>query len=221
MAQVYARDVPLLRTPEHADVLQVLWCPFDHPAQPRTAVFWRTAAAVDHVLAAPPEPPALQYDGYLLHPCHLTPEDVTEYPDSIELEPELRQRVENCRAWETVIAEVNGTEEVTSEEFYSEALSVAPGWKVGGWTSWNLTDPQPRSCDRCGSEMTPLLTIASAEWDDNRTTWIPEEEQIPDPGSYIEPDLAQPTMVRIAGGHNLQFYVCSESPDHPYIELAQ
>jgi hypothetical protein len=33
-----------------------------------------------------------------------------------------------------------------------------PGWKVGGWPTWGLTDPRHPHCP----EMTPLLTIASA-----------------------------------------------------------
>lgn len=59
VAQLYVRDVPLLRPPGQsgADLLQVLWCPFDHPEHPATAVFWRSAATVTDLLAAPPEPP--------------------------------------------------------------------------------------------------------------------------------------------------------------------
>jgi len=54
---------------------------------------------------------------------------------------------------------------------------VSPGWKVGSWTSWGLTDPVPRICSACGAEAVPLLTIASIEWDGGTETWAPEEEQ--------------------------------------------
>lgn len=60
VAQLYVRDVPGLHVPEGADVLQVLWCPFDHPIMPRTALFWRSAAAVTDIPTTPPEPPAVQ-----------------------------------------------------------------------------------------------------------------------------------------------------------------
>ncbi|MBC2866821.1 hypothetical protein H1R13_18110, partial [Streptomyces mexicanus] len=60
VAQLYARDVPLPVSPPGADLLQVLWCPFDHPTHPRTALFWRAAAKVTDVLADPPEPTAIQ-----------------------------------------------------------------------------------------------------------------------------------------------------------------
>ncbi|GHD78066.1 hypothetical protein GCM10010317_096810 [Streptomyces mirabilis] len=37
VAQLYVRDIPLLRPPgrSEADLLQVLWCPIDHPANPQ------------------------------------------------------------------------------------------------------------------------------------------------------------------------------------------
>lgn len=35
--------------------------------------------------------------------------------------------------------------EVAPEEFYIEELSLAPGWKAGGWIRWCLTDPVPRT----------------------------------------------------------------------------
>ncbi|WP_338400137.1 hypothetical protein [Streptomyces graminilatus] len=58
VAQLYARDSPFLCPPD-ADLLQVLWCPFDHAehAASRTAIFWRSSATVTDVLDAPPEPP--------------------------------------------------------------------------------------------------------------------------------------------------------------------
>jgi hypothetical protein len=61
--------------------------------------------------------------------------------------------------------------------FYWDELSVAPGWKVGGWPTWGLTDPIPLSCPDCGTLMVPLLTIASTEWDRNSRGWIPIEDQ--------------------------------------------
>ncbi|MFG3308643.1 hypothetical protein [Streptomyces wuyuanensis] len=62
VAQLYVRDVPDLSPPEGKDLLQVLWCPFDHPIMPRTLLFWRSAAAVTDILDTPPEPPAVQFD---------------------------------------------------------------------------------------------------------------------------------------------------------------
>jgi hypothetical protein len=39
------------------------------------------------------------------------------------------------------------------EAFYASELSIAPGWKVGGWPPWGLTDPVARFCAACGAEM--------------------------------------------------------------------
>lgn len=65
VAQLYVRDIPPLRTPGRADLLQVLWCPFDHEPddKPLTALFWRTAADVTDVLVAPPEPFDVEDEG--------------------------------------------------------------------------------------------------------------------------------------------------------------
>ncbi|MFI8103986.1 hypothetical protein [Streptomyces sp. NPDC086023] len=221
VAQVYARDVPLLRPPGPADLLQVLWCPFDHPTHPRTAVFWRTAAAVTDVLAAPPEPPAVQFSGYLPQPCLLTPEQVIEYPHATELGRELHGQVQDCPAWPSAGAECDGEDEPTAEEFYNEALSVAPGWKVGGWTRWGLTDPRPRPCRTCGTELVPLLTIASSEWDDTTDTWTPYQDRAGAAGSVSDPSPAQPTMIQIADGYDLQLYACPADPEHPHLDLVQ
>ncbi|MET9701294.1 hypothetical protein ABZY31_30895, partial [Streptomyces sp. NPDC006529] len=170
VAQLYVRDAPLLRPPGSADLLQVLWCPWDHEPdnKPLTALYWRTAAEVTDVLAEPPEPYAVDYDGYVPQPCLL-----------------------------------------------------APGWKAGGWTSWGLTDPVPRLCPTCGTDMNPLLTIASSEWGSNTRGWIPYEDQSSSestPGNYRP---WNPTLLDLAGGYDLQLHVCPASPDHPHLGLIQ
>ncbi|MFF0746666.1 hypothetical protein ACFYVL_40390 [Streptomyces sp. NPDC004111] len=216
VAQLYRRDVPLLNPPGPADLLQVLWCPFDHPAHPRTAVFWRTAASITDALTAPPEPPAIQFPGYLPQPCVLAPEHVTEYPNDLELSQELRQQLEDCDVWRAAAADADET----PGGFYSEELSVSPGWKLGGWTRWGLTDPQPRQCEVCGTELNPLLTIATREWVGATSTWIPHEDQAA-PASPLDPYPAEPTKVQVADAYDLQLYVCPVSPDHPHLDLVQ
>lgn len=57
VAQLYARNVPDLHTPEGTDLLRVLWCPFDHPIMPRTALFWWSAATITDILSTPPNHP--------------------------------------------------------------------------------------------------------------------------------------------------------------------
>ncbi|MER5733389.1 non-ribosomal peptide synthetase [Streptomyces sp. NPDC002138] len=221
VAQLYVRDVPLSRRPERADLLQVLWCPFDHEPDntPLTALFWRTAAEVGEVLTAPPEPYAVEYDGYVPQPCLLAPERVTEYPNPMELSKELQQQLADGGRWEGT--GMNDYYRPAPDEFYWNELSVAPGWKAGGWTRWGLTDPVPRLCPACGAGMDPLLTIASSEWGSNTRGWIPYEDQ---PHSTPSADNHQPwnpTGLDLARGYDLQLHVCPVNPDHPHLRLVQ
>ncbi|GGP56678.1 hypothetical protein [Streptomyces melanogenes] len=223
VAQLYGRDVPLLRPPGRfgADLLQVLWCPFDHPAHPRTALFWRSVAAVTDVLYTPPEPPAVQFPGYLPEPCLLEPEQVTEYPHVMELSTELQQQLGDWSTWQTAGAAVDSYYAPAPQELYTDKLSIAPGWKAGGWTRWGLTDPVPRVCSACGTEAEPLLTIATTEWGAGTDNWAPEEDQANPTATLPGYPPANYTMIDLARGYDLQLHVCPASPDHPHIELIQ
>ncbi|MEU6228322.1 hypothetical protein [Streptomyces sp. NPDC047042] len=216
VAQLYASDIPLPFSPPDADLLQVLWCPFDHEgtAHPRTALFWRSAGTVTDVLDAPPEPSAIKSQGYLPEPSLLAPEQVTEYPAFMELDKELRQEVSDPSRW-------GGSGPVSPQEFYENELSTSPGWKTGGWSRWGLSDPMPRRCPECGTDALPLLTIATLEWDAGSDSWAPGEE-----GTNPTPLLpgtppANFTLIGIGGGHSLQLHACPSCPDHPHIELVQ
>ncbi|MDT0614066.1 hypothetical protein [Streptomyces lancefieldiae] len=220
VAQLYARDAPF-PCPHDADLLQVLWCPFDHAEDPhpRTALFWRSAATVIDVLDAPPEPPVIQSAHYLPEPCLFAPEQVTEYPHPGELDKELRDQLDDSSRWETIDPARYRTYAYDPGELYLGNLSTAPGWKTGGWTSWEATDPADRSCPECGTEEVPLLTIASSEWDGISHSWIAEE----DPANPAPPPLGAQdgnfTLIDIVGGCNLQLHACPADPSHPHIEL--
>ncbi|MCF2131382.1 hypothetical protein L1I79_33905 [Strepomyces sp. STD 3.1] len=222
VAQLYVRDVPLLRPPGRADadLLQVLWCPFDHPAHPRTALYWRSAAEVTDVLGSPPEPPAVQSSDYVPQPCLLAPEEVTEYPHFLELDKESQGRLADWSRWEAATDAVDSAYSVAPQEFYINQLSVSPGWKAGGWSRWGVTDPLPRTCSACGTGMDPLLTIASTEWNKGTRSWAPEGDRARDP---LPPGVppANYTRVVVAGGYALQLHVCPVSADHPHLELVQ
>ncbi|WP_424217362.1 non-ribosomal peptide synthetase (plasmid) [Streptomyces sp. BI20] len=185
-------------------------------------LFWRTADLVVDPLTAPPEPVVIQFAGYLPEPCLLSPEQVTEYPHSMELPPELRREVENQRVWlaDEEPEEDPYEEAPTPQDVYDESLSVSPGWKVGGWPRWGLTDPAPIVCAACGSEMNPLLTMAHAEWGPTTETWIPYEDQAV-PASVLNPYPAEPTRIQVADIYGLQLYICSASPEHPQFDLVQ
>ncbi|MET9960484.1 hypothetical protein ABZ128_15795 [Streptomyces sp. NPDC006326] len=221
VAQLYVRDIPLLRPPGQADVLQVLWCPFEHEPdyKPPTALFWRSAAEVTDVLVEPPEPIEEEYDGYRPEPCVLWPEQITEYPHLMDLSKELQQQLGDWSNWQAAGAAVDSSWAPYPDSYYGSELSVAPGWKVGGWPRWGLTDPIARFCTACGVGMVPLLTIASSEWDSSNTGWVPQEDH--ELTSLDDADVANPPQVQVSRGNRLQLYVCPQNPNHPHTDLIQ
>jgi transposase len=158
---------------------------------------------------------------YLPEPCLFSPEQVTEYPHPRELDKELRDQLDDFSRWETIDPARHNTYAYDPGELYLGNLSTAPGWKTGGWTRWDPTDPVDRPCPECGTEEVPLLTIASSEWDGISKSWIPEEE----PTNPAPPPLGAQdgnfTLIDIVGGYNLQLHACPADPSHPHIELVQ
>ncbi|TWE15315.1 hypothetical protein [Kitasatospora atroaurantiaca] len=223
VAQLYVHEVPDLRPPEGADLLQVLWCAFDHPGEnmPRTELFWRSAAAVGDVLTAPPQPPAIQYDDYLPEPCLVFPEQITEYPRAVELDPDLRAQVQAWSARQKTGAKPGSADYGAEDTYYDRELSVAPGWKAGGWAPWSFTDPAPQDCRVCGSRMEPMLTIATKERHVDMHSWTPYEDQAAVSMDTDYPDPARPTMITIGDGYNQQIYACPGAPNHPHTALMQ
>ncbi|MFE9679467.1 hypothetical protein ACFYO5_36080 [Streptomyces sp. NPDC006259] len=226
VAQLFLRVIPLLRPPGQADLLQVLWCPYEHEPdyKPSTALFWRSAAEVGDILATPPEPYEADYPGYVPEPCVLAPEAITEYPNSLDLSPELQRMLEDWNRWQAAGADVDSSYAQYPRDFYSIHLGNAPGWKVGGWPPWGRTDPNSRYCAVCEVRMVPLLTIASREWNGGEgRSWAPQEEQATAlagarrPGRYP----SQPTRVEVGSTDNMQIYVCPASPEHPHTDLIQ
>ncbi|MEY9815480.1 hypothetical protein [Streptomyces albogriseolus] len=222
VAQLYARDIPFPRPPG-VDLLQVLWCPFDHAEHPhpRTALFWRSSATVVDVLDAPPEPPIVQDGSYLPEPCLFSPEQVTDFPHPRELDEELRDQLDDMSRWESIAPAQYISYADDPGELYLGSLSTAPGWKTGGWTSWGDIDPVDRPCPECGTEEVPLLTIASSEWDGISESWIAEQDRTTPAPPPLGARDGRYTLIDIVGGYNLQLHVCPADPSHPHIELVQ
>ncbi|MGW4466285.1 hypothetical protein [Micromonospora sp. NPDC004704] len=197
VAQLYRRDIPDYAGPDGTDLLQVLWCPVDHSDRhysPRVFLYWRDSSAVGPLLEAPPEPRVVS-DMYLPVPCVVHPEQVREYQYADLLPDDLRERLNE---WE---------EDEESRPDYHGDLSLAPGWKVGGYASWSLTDPYPMDCDVCGAAMTLTFTAASADWNGMHCSWRPSEE---------DPNASPDTVgVQIGRGYSLYTFRCPESFGHP------
>ncbi|MFJ7969662.1 hypothetical protein [Streptomyces sp. NPDC096324] len=244
VAQLYLRDVPGLAGPEGDDLLQVLWCPLDHDNElPAARLVWRNAASVGTLLTDPPEPADVQYYGsYVPAPCVLHPEVVTEYPAPHELPEELadrlyawgeEQELPDCPAWhnhpEGLSCRVRDAEDEEGEDpeaglggpYYERELSVAPGWKVGGWVPWMHGDPRPLHCDACNARYKPLFTIDSGESSGWSNTWTPLVDLEKPSGPIGLRTPADAPMVKIGRGHRMQIYVCPTSFDHPHLEVMQ
>ncbi|MFC8716690.1 hypothetical protein [Kitasatospora sp. NPDC057198] len=156
LAQLHARDVPGPWWPAGADLLQVLWCPVEHweapvgqaDLCPVVELRWRDAAELSAAgTALPPEPPEYYEDEFLPEPCVFSVEHLTDFPYREELPPELQPALRQL---------VKDT-----DPGGKDVITRVAGWKLGGWPTWHLNHPSTLSCERCGTPMTLLFTIAS------------------------------------------------------------
>ncbi|MEU9182875.1 hypothetical protein AB0C90_40075 [Streptomyces sp. NPDC048550] len=218
VAQFYRRDLPDLPAgPDGCDLLQLFWCPFDAHGPSRYGMLlhlrWRNSADVGEVLAEPPQPPVVGYEGYVPEPCVLHPEQVVTYPFAGLLAEELCARID---AWEDALeeaAEEDDENEAGAAELpgYQYDLSIPPGWRVGGFASWHLTDPSPMDCRACATPMHLLVTVDTSEWDGGSKSWAPVEER-----GLLPRQAAEPTGVVVGNHGELNVFACPADPGHPH-----
>jgi hypothetical protein len=206
--QLFAVDVPEIPFPDGADVLQVLWCPFDHESFPRPELRWRRRADVGARRSAMPEPDLESDPERVPRPCVLDPERVTEYP-SWDLPEDIRQLLEdrfsqlkNATGWD-----------------YEADLAVAPGTKVGGYPGWGQPPAWP-ACD-CGRVMDHLLTVASLDFDDaDGRRWVPLEDRpvppVPSGAAWYSAAEQNPTGLMIGDVGGMYLFVCTSCADRPF-----
>ncbi|MFG2405192.1 hypothetical protein ACGFR8_12835 [Streptomyces brevispora] len=205
LAQLFRGDVPDLGGPAEQDLLQILWCPFDaHHGrhEPAVELRWRRSDQVGDVLPLQPEPEVVGSEGYVPAPCVLDPEQVVEHPDIGLLPDELRESID---AWE-------GDEDDLEEDavLYRSDLSVAPGWKAGGFASWHATDRADILCS-CGARTDLLVTVASKEWDGGSRSWIPLEDR----PTADDMDANIPTHVTVGRWGSMNVFLCRADHIHP------
>ncbi|WP_148310596.1 hypothetical protein [Nocardia otitidiscaviarum] len=209
IAQLWRRDFPEIDYPGDTDVLQVLWCPFRHNQDdmydgPSVKLVWRQSEPNTPLLSSMPAPRQFE-DFWIPRPCLLHPERVVEYPFYQVLPQELRERLSQ---WQTLHT---GSTHCDRDPCccYQYSLSVAPGCKVGGWTSWHLTDMYPVPCEDCGDSTRALLQLDSAEWNGGSgPRWKPV---VDDPAG--EPEL-EPTALEHGSWGAMTIFTCRTDPRH-------
>jgi hypothetical protein len=213
VVQLMAEDVPELPFPDGTDVLQVLWCPFDHDpfCAPRPQVRWRRRAAVGAGRSSMPAPDVESDPRRVPEPCVIDPERVVEYPgydlpDAVWSQiRDAVQRVERDTGWD-----------------YETDLAVASGIKVGGYPGWTQS-PQWPTC-ACGVTMEHLLTVTGWEFsrgDERR--WIPVEDRPAMAGWHWEVandqpwrGLRSPTGMMLGDAGGIYLFVCVRCPTRPF-----
>jgi len=230
VAQFHRHDIPDLPPgPNGRDLLQIFWCPFDRHGRTgygmNVDLRWQHSDQITEVLTTPPQPPVVGFDGYVAEPCVLHPEQVVTYPFSGLLPDELEARLD---AWEEAAEEreekqleqlsscgeepdpANDTESELLP-YYQYDLSIPPGWRVGGFASWHVTDAAVLNCRTCTAPMELLLTVASSEWDGGSGSWIPLEER------NVSPRPSNtPTEVIVSRAGVLNLFICPADPSHPH-----
>ncbi|MEU1596968.1 DUF1963 domain-containing protein [Streptomyces sp. NPDC005708] len=209
--QLFAADVPDLDFPTGTDLLQVLWCPFDHEDGyvPRPEIFWRDISGSDLAPAAPPRPSGADSD-YLPDPCVLHPERVTDYPNW-DLPEDIANALE---------ARFEQLEEETGRSYWYH-LSVSDGIKVGGYPTWTQ-EPNWPTCPTCSRRMDHLLTINSSEFDgESWRTWLPVEDT-PAEGTIWDLAFEERMQVQCSPGlmlgdmGGIYLFECPSCADRPF-----
>ncbi|GAA1071973.1 hypothetical protein [Nocardiopsis metallicus] len=196
--QLFARDLPTGHTlPGGAELLQVLWCPNDHPEPPDAdghgygpwlTLRWRHD--LTELTPLPEQPRShTSVEEYALPPCVLAIEEITDYPCEALLPEDLAGRIEE---WED---DAPQTGHVAPKPSYVDELGPREGMKFTGHQPWGLTDPFPVECD-CGTSMELLFQIDSME-----------------PGGLDN--------LIISRGYSLGLHYCPTSPEHPHHTVMQ
>ncbi|MEZ0296207.1 MAG: hypothetical protein ACAI35_07105 [Candidatus Methylacidiphilales bacterium] len=173
--QLHQRDAPELPFMPGTDLFQLLWYPQNYHGKgigtyfgPKILGFWRDSSTLGWNRALRPIYDLYEYL-YVVQECEVHPEWVIEYPDIDELPPDQQMEI---------ISHYLKRPDGDDDYIYSQCLSIAPGFKVGGYPSWSarelMGDIFPADPDQ-----KYLLTIDAMEWQSgSEKRWRPTDRQI-------------------------------------------
>ncbi|MEU3980394.1 hypothetical protein AB0F77_09825 [Streptomyces sp. NPDC026672] len=213
VAQFFRDDLPEIPYPAGCDLLQVYWCPNEHYieyadsdfAGPAVELVWLDSAKGGR------EPLEDRFRGvrplngsYEVRPCRISPERVVEFPDAGELPGDLARRL-------LAVDRERGLH-------YRGGLSVARGWKVGGWPDWHAADVRDLYCPDCSESVDLLLKVDSSEWDGDGDRWWPAEDRTLDPGPLAT--AHEPTGTDVGRHGELRVFTCRDDVRHrPVLDI--
>ncbi|WP_128434088.1 hypothetical protein [Streptomyces cyaneus] len=213
VAQFFRRDFPEIPYPAGCDLLQVYWCPNDHYMEyadsdyegPAVSLEWLDSVnAAEGARENPFHRVQPCNESYDLRPCRITPERVIEFPWMEELPDDIARRL-------VTVDQERGLR-------YQYALSVAYGWKIGGWPSWHATDKRNLSCPDCEGGVELLLKADSSEWDGASDRWWPLEDRELDQQALKV--AYSPTGAEVGRFGELRVFVCRNDVRHqPVLDM--
>lgn len=205
LLQLFRRDVEQLPFPEGTDLLQILWCPRNHPDSPggpKTSLYWRDSSAITDVIHEVPATPA-HHGRYMLEPCTLHPEPgVVEYPSDDELIPGGWERFDELEEQLGFRADIT--------------LFEAPGTKVGGWPNYCQGHYWP-DCADCGQRLEYMLTVDDGE--SRGRSAGSEDSNVEDVRwAPISSEDGKTLSSNNLGGGCVQIFYCSHCPGLPHTQ---
>ncbi len=203
-------------------MLQLLWCPRDHPEAgyaPLAKAWWRSPAEMKAGLATIRPEVGEAAEAYVPLPCRLFPERVAEYPSADEFEfLQLEYLDELIRTH--AARDLRRLGIPADDPLYQYHFSVAPGTKVGGYVRWIQSPDVPRC--KCRRQMEHLLTIASAEFDGSFERWMPlADRYVWSRGYKTRNALQRPAGLMLGDMGDYYVFVCRTCPGFPIRTVTQ
>lgn len=145
------------------EALQVFWCPQDHE---------NTYCPYIHVRRIGIDSKDIRkfqvFDDseslYIPKTSSIVFESIIECPSVHEIPNTILRKIKLVKEWGILGNQLFGDGyENYAEYYYQNALSTAPGWKLGGWCDW-VQAKMSFTCD-CKSKMAHLITLGSSMTD--------------------------------------------------------